>query len=132
MDKTFLNILTFLAFVIPFKAHAGEIPPSLHSETKRIVVAIQLKDSLAKVEYCHSNITGVWLTRFDTLKLSHNKYIGKFSEIEIRDKKFLFKPGNINLTEGQPDSSFHKFRRLFKLSGRATNQSFIMDWRGFD
>lgn len=123
-------LILLLWLVVRFNAMAGSIPSTLHGESRRYIVFVQAKDSFLTVEYCHSSINGIWLTHFDTLRLSHHKYIGKISALEIRGSEFLFKPGNVKLTEGYIDKSFTESRNQGYLT--YVNKQFVKDlsWTG--
>ena len=131
MSRLLQNLL-IIFLLISNEILAGDLPTSLHGEGRRTIVNVTANNSVLYVEYCHSNISGVWLTRFDTLKLVNNKYVGLFSEIETKDKNYFFKPKNIKLSEGQSDTSFNKFGNDGYLNYMDKQLTKTLAWTGAD
>jgi hypothetical protein len=108
------------------------------------VVYVQMTDSLAYAEYCYSDLKGLVHTKFDSLKITKNsQYEGNFSVIRSINGKLIFKPGNIALKPGVPDTSFNKMRnqgfldfksnqftRKFQWVGLGQNSFYIATWNG--
>ncbi|HEY4784489.1 MAG TPA: hypothetical protein VIH57_00505 [Bacteroidales bacterium] len=131
MSKIRLSLFCLLLLPLPMMG-ASEISTALHGETGRRIVTAALKDSIIFVEYNHSNISGIWTTSFDTLKLSHQKYIGNFSKIEIKNNNFQFQPGSITLISGKPDSSFNNSRNLGYSNYMDKRLNKVLEWTGAD
>ena len=95
------------------------------------LVIIQIKDSIALLEYCHVDYKDQYVSKFDTLELNKQGYVGKFSKIVLKNNGLQFKPGNLLLKQGIPDTSFNKMRNLgyLQYTDAKFNQSF--EWAGF-
>ena len=106
--RSFLSILQILW--LSFSMSAQNSPAFFYGQDKRKVVTVDLRDSVAIIEFCHSNISGTWFTRFDTLKFSNVGYRGRFYEIVIKQGIHILKPGNIVLSPGIPDVLYNQVR----------------------
>ncbi len=107
------------------------------------LVIIVIKDSIAFAEYDYVDRNRIAHCKFDTLNYHFGKFKGLFSEINLKNGTFMFKPGNFNLQPGIPDTSYNYLRDLgylhfmneklkitFKWTGLALSELNTDDWKG--
>lgn len=103
--RLFIFLFCLISIANAFAQHTL---PKYQGESKRKIVIAEIGDSTAIIEYCHSGISGIWNTDYDTLKRTGNRYTHKRYEIWEEGGQFLFKPGDIKLTQGLYDSFFNQ------------------------
>src|ERR1035437_5785343 len=113
-------LITVHVFSADFKSYSGRKGNKL--------ALVQVSDSIAYVEYCYTNFRNLNFTKFDTLKLVQDKYIGKFSEIRVKNNNLLFRPGGIILKKELPDTSFNKMRNLGYLQYTNARYEVALKW----
>jgi len=113
-------LITVHVFSADFKSYSGRKGNKL--------ALVQISDSIAYVEYCYTNFSNLNFTKIDTLKLGQNGFIGKFSEIRVKNNNLLFSPGGIILKKKLPDTSFNKMRNLGYLQYTNARYELALKW----
>ncbi len=128
MKRVFvLSILCLFTTIVFSKSGLN----SYHGSKGNRLVVFQLHDSMATVEYCYINFKGSYVCKFDTLIFNQNIYTGKFSKVLVKNNDFIFKPENVLLHHGVPDSSFNKMRNLAYLQNIKLKYKTVLGWTGF-
>jgi hypothetical protein len=124
------NVLVMLSLLTTAVFSTSGFNSYYGSKGNKLVV-LQVSDSLANIEYCYIDFKGSYISKFDTLKFIQDKYVGKFSKVLAKNNGFIFKPGDILLHQGIPDSSFNKMRNLGYLRNINLKYNAILGWTGF-
>jgi hypothetical protein len=95
-------IMFFTSLYITAFSRTGFKP--YFGQKRNKLAIVQVQDSMALLEYFNMDHKNVYHCKLDTLKFNQGKYLGKFSEMVIKENGLIIKPGNITLRGGIPDS----------------------------
>jgi hypothetical protein len=123
-------LLIFSSILISLATSANDGGVPYFGYKRSVFVNILIKDNKAYVEYCYPDFMGMSNTKFDTLRLDNNRYVGKAFSIKEVKGDLVFLPGSIKLKSGEADNSFNLKRNMGYLQYAGREFKKRLKWTG--